>query len=136
MGKEYLTCKCKYCNTISRGGGSGSASVSKSTKKASSKAVDPKLKVKANIQAYLDAEHNERVAESQVEGWVFRKGEIVWVWSADEDITNFDHATASGMTENWAAGIVIENPPEAPSLLVMPPNEPRKFIANDGKPLE
>lgn len=58
----------------------------------------------------------ERQKEQETSGWVFRKGEVVWVWLSDnpEAEEGGDDALVDGDGGLWVAGIVAERPSFTP----------------------
>src|SRR5690606_28209780 len=93
----FQVCKCAYCGRKTAG-----------TPRASggSSAVSSKATETVKARKLFSAE--ERLGEREMAGWVFRKGEIVWVWIGDDeeelDLTlNEDWAS-------WAAGAVVQKP--------------------------
>jgi hypothetical protein len=56
----------------------------------------------------------ERLGERETLGYIFRKGEIVWIWCGKEE---FLYSTTMGDTSLWAAAVIVDRPSATAQLL-------------------
>ncbi|TGZ83484.1 hypothetical protein EX30DRAFT_338109 [Ascodesmis nigricans] len=97
--KEFQNCHCAYCNR----GGSGRASGG--SRLATHKSVAAAQEARAMKEVALQ----ERLGEQEMAGWVFRKGEVVWVWLADGQDDD-DSELSLDSAEKWGAAAVLMRP--------------------------
>lgn len=106
---EHSTCSCWICSGSKHGTGVGGGSTGGTPRRA---AHQPTAREDANA-ARREIAAVERLGEQETVGWVFRKGEVVWIWLPGDDVPE-DEAEPDGDDENgdgqWAAGIVTVRP--------------------------
>jgi hypothetical protein len=59
-----------------------------------------------------EGDTDERLSEKEAPGWMFRKGEIVWMWVGNAEA--LDNMVDIIESPEWAAGVVCERPTEIP----------------------
>lgn len=102
---ENMICLCKYCGSSSSRTPGAATRTPTTSRKTASRLTDAE-------RAQRTVNADERMGEQLMPGWMLRKGEIVWVWTGEEELLQ----DVVGITDSdlWAAAMVLEKPTDIP----------------------
>ncbi|CCX04347.1 Similar to Cryptic loci regulator 2; acc. no. O13881 [Pyronema omphalodes CBS 100304] len=101
-------CTCKLCGV----GGRSGTPIRASGPVSRGKAIP--LRAAHPEAARREVAKEERLGERETLGYIFRKGEVVWIWCGKEE---FLYSTTKGDTSLWAAAVIVDRPSATAQLL-------------------